>query len=100
MLLPKDFTNQEKIIASCLSKLGLRFTEQFNISKYTVDFWIPELAMVIEADGMMGHLRKADAKRDEALLKDTEVDVEHVLHISSTSHEPIMEEICQALDNL
>ena len=83
-----------------MSKLGLRFTEQFNISKYTVDFWIPELSMVIEADGMMGHLRKADAKRDAELLEDTEVEVEHILHISSTSHEPIMEEICQALDKL
>ena len=100
MLLPKDFTKQEKIIANCLSKLGLRYTEQFNILKYTVDFWVPELSMVIEADGMMGHLRKADAIRDEALLETTEVDVKHVLHITATSPEPIMEEICQALDNL
>ena len=100
MLLPKDFTEQEKIIADCLSKLGLRFTEQFNILKYTVDFWVPELAMVIEADGMMGHLRKADAKRDAALLEETEGEVEHVFHISSTSHELIMEEICQVLDKL
>ena len=100
MLLPKDFTKQEKIIANCLSKLGLRFTEQFNILKYTVDFWVPELSMVIEADGMMGHLRKADAIRDEALMDTMEVDVKYVIHITSTSPEPIMEEICQVLDNL
>lgn len=83
-----------------MSKLGLRYTEQFNISKYTVDFWIPELSMIIEADGMMGHLRKADEKRDEELLADTEIEVEHIVHISSISHEPIMEEICQVLDKL
>lgn len=100
MLLPKDFTKQEKIIADCLSKLGLRFTEQFNVLNYTVDFWVPELSMVIEADGMMGHLRKADAKRDKALMNNTEVDVHYILHIIGTSPVSIMEEICQELDKL
>ena len=100
MLLPKDFTMQEKIIADCLSKLGLRFVEQFNILNYTVDFWISELSMVIEADGMMGHLRKADAKRDEALLSNSEIEIEHILHITGRTYEPIMEELCQALDKL
>jgi len=100
MLLPKDFTEQEKTIADCLSRLGLRFTEQFNILTYTVDFWVAELSMVIEADGPIGHLRKADAKRDEALLSNSEIEVEHVLHITGKTKEPIMEELCQALDKL
>ena len=100
MLLPKDFTKQEKIIADCLSKLGLRFTEQFNILTYTVDFWVAELSMVIEADGPIGHLRKADAKRDAALLSNFEVGIDHILHITGITHEAIMEELCQALDKL
>ena len=100
MLLPKDFTKQEKIIADCLSRLGLRFTEQFNILQYTVDFWVPELALMIEADGMMGHLRKADAKRDKAILEDTDVEVTDILHITGKTKNVIMEELCQALDNL
>ena len=54
MLLPKDFTQQEKTVGSCLSRLGFRFMEQFNILNYTVDFWVPELNMVIEADGKWG----------------------------------------------
>jgi hypothetical protein len=54
--------------------------------------------MVIEADGMMGHLRKADAKRDEALMETS--DIEYVLHITSTTSDSIMEELCLALDNL
>jgi len=98
MLLPKDFTKQEKIIADCLSKLGIRYTEQFNVLQYTVDFWVPELSMVIEADGPMGHLRKADAKRDEALMETS--DIEYVLHITSTTSDLIMEELCLVLDNL
>jgi len=100
MLLPKDFTQQEKIIADCLSKLGLRFIEQFNILTYTVDFWVSELSMVIEADGPIGHLRKADVKRDKALLSNSEVEIEHILHITGKTETPIMEELCQALDKL
>ena len=83
-----------------MSRLGLRYTEQFNILQYTVDFWVPELSLVIEADGMMGHLRKADAKRDKALLENTDVEITEVLHITSKSTKLIMEELCLALDNL
>jgi len=100
MLLPKDYTFQEKKIASCLSNLGLRYTEQFNILKYTVDFWIPELCMVVEADGKMGHLRKADAKRDSALLAGQDPEISQVIHITSTDVFAIMEELCQVLDKL
>ena len=49
--LPRDFTKQENIIAECLSDLGLRYTEQYDLYPYTVDFYIPELNMVVEADG-------------------------------------------------
>ena len=100
MLLPKDYTHQEKKIANCLSNLGLRYTEQFNILKYTVDFWVPELSMVIEADGQMGHLRKADAKRDAELLSGQDPEVSQVVHISATDVHAIMEELCQVLDKL
>lgn len=100
MLLPKDYTPQENKIANCLSKLGLRYAEQFNILKYTVDFWIPEISIVIEADGKVGHLRKADAKRDAELLAGQEIQVSQVVHISATDVHVIMEELCQVLDKL
>ena len=100
MLLPKDYTLQEKKIASCLSNLGLRYTEQFNILNYTVDFWVPELNIVIEADGKVGHLRKADAKRDNELLAGQDTKVSQVVHITATDVHAIMEELCQVLDNL
>tara|TARA_R110000824_G_scaffold132191_3_gene294507 strand:+ start:918 stop:1145 length:228 start_codon:yes stop_codon:yes gene_type:complete len=74
--------------------------EQFNILNYTVDFWVPELTMVVEADGPMGHLRKADAKRDAELLSGQDTEVSQVVHITATDVHAIMEEICQALDKL
>ena len=83
-----------------MSNLGLRYAEQFNILNYTVDFWVSELNMVIEADGQMGHLRKADAKRDAALLAGQEIQVSQVVHISATDVHVIMEELCQVLDKL
>ena len=100
MLLPKDFTKQEKTIANCLGRFGFRFTEQFEILNYTVDFWISELNMVIEADGKVGHLRKADARRDAALLESEDPIVHQVIHITKDTTEAIMEELCQVFDKL
>ena len=74
--------------------------EQFNILNYTVDFWVPELNMVIEADGKVGHLRKADAKRDAALLESEDPIVQYVVHVTKISTEDIMEELCQVFDKL
>lgn len=96
----KDFTAQEKIVSDCLSSLGLRFTEQAPFNNYTVDFWIPELSMIVEADGKFGHIAKADAKRDWNLMQWESPKVEYVLHIKETTPDGVMEELCRALDNL
>ena len=65
---PRDFTVQENHIADILSDLGLRYEQQYSIGSRTVDFYLPEMNSVIEADGVYGHLRKADRKRDSELL--------------------------------
>ena len=65
---------------------------------YTVDFYIPELNMVVEADGTYGHLKKRDLKRDLNLYKYDEV--EHILHIKENTAKDIKEFLCQALSNL
>ena len=44
---PRDYTKQENLIADCLSDLGFRYEEQAAFLSYTVDFWIPELQLVI-----------------------------------------------------
>ena len=56
--------------------------------------------MVIEADGKVGHLRKADAKRDAALLESEDPIVQYVIHITKDTTEGIMEEVCQVFDKL
>ena len=95
---PRDFTKQENIIAECLSDLGLRYTEQYDLYPYTVDFYIPELNMVVEADGTYGHLKKRDLKRDVNLYKYDEV--EYILHIKENTAKDIKEFLCRALSNL
>ena len=95
-LLPKDYTSQENIIADCLSDFGLRYEQQQSFGFYTVDFYIPELKMVIEADGKYGHLRKNDVKRDAVLLK--VVEIEQVIHIRGIRKEEIGEILWQELN--
>jgi len=98
MVLPRDYTAQENLIADCLSEFGLRYEQQYKVWPYTVDFYISELKMVIEADGIYGHLRKNDLKRDKGLLK---VDIiEHIIHIREKTKEKIKEILWQELNKL
>ena len=73
--------------------MGLRYNEQEDIGPYTVDFWISELGMVIEADGLHGHFKNREIVRDTRLMQD----VEYVLHIKDTSYIKIKEVIWTAL---
>jgi len=98
MTLPKDYTSQENIVADCLSEFGLRYNEQHTFWPYTVDFYIPELNMVIEADGKYGHLRKRDVKRDIFLSEQAEV--ENILHVRETTKERIKDNILTSLEKL
>ena len=94
---PKDYTHQENLIAAELSRLGLRYDQQVEVSPYTVDFFIPELGMIIEADGIYGHLQKRDIKRDADLMRI--YGIENILHIKDSTKEGVRDILCQALEN-
>ena len=94
---PKDYTKQENLIAEELSRLGLRYDQQVEVYPYTVDFFIPELGMVIEADGIYGHLRKRDTKRDADLMRI--YGIENILHIKDSTKEGVENTLCQVLKN-
>ena len=95
--LPKDYTTQEQLIADELSELGLRYDQQVDAYPYTIDFFIPELGLVIEADGIYGHLRKRDIKRDADLMRI--FGIENILHIKDSTKEGVKDTLCQALKN-
>ena len=97
-LLPRDYTAQENIIAECLSEFGLRYEQQNEFWPYTPDFYIPELKMIIEADGKYGHLRKRDVKRDIELGRNE--NVVYILHIRESTKEKIKETLWHGLNNL
>lgn len=88
---PRDFTKQENLIAECLDEFGIRYEQQLEFFPYIVDFFVAELEMVIEADGIYGHLQKKDKKRDEYLLKHQ--NITHIVHIK----EKILKEIKERL---
>ena len=95
---PRDFTKQENIIAECLDDFGLRYEQQYDFPPYTVDIYIPEINMVIEADGKYGHLQKRDSKRDVYITSTHNVKL--LLHIKDTTKEKIKEILWQELNNL
>tara|TARA_R110000824_G_scaffold145924_2_gene314475 strand:- start:2342 stop:2656 length:315 start_codon:yes stop_codon:yes gene_type:complete len=97
-LTPKDYTAQEKIIAEELDELGFRYAEQYIFFPYTVDFYVPELKLVIEADGKYGHLKKRDAKRDMKLAYNNEI--EYILHISALTKSGVKETLWRGLNKL
>ena len=94
---PKDFTAQENLIAKCLDELGLRYAQQVQIDKYTVDFVVEE-TIILEADGIYGHHSKKDKIRDEALLQAEDKWYNSIIHIKTCSgKQNIKEEIQQKL---
>jgi len=93
---PRDFTAQEQTIGKVLSDLGLRYEEQYSVGPYLCDFYIPDINMVIEADGLYGHFKKRDLQRDDFLMSNQ---IEYVLHVIETSYQKIKEEIWRALMN-
>ena len=97
-ILPKDYTAQENLIAECLSEFGLRYEQQYEFGPYTTDFYIPELEMVIEADGKYGHLRKRDVKRDIYLSRNE--GIQYILHIRLFTKKRIKEILWQGLNKL
>ena len=95
---PRDYTDQENLIADCLSKFGMRYDQQVYYHPYIVDFYIPEIKMVVEADGVYGHLSKRDRKRDEDLL--LLADIEYIIHIKETTLEKIKAKLWLELTKL
>ena len=96
--LPKDFNKQENLIAEELSAMGLRYDQQVPMGKYTLDFWVPEVGLVIEADGVYGHYRKRDTQRDGDIMRMW--GVQDILHIKDSTKEGIQETLWLAFDNL
>ena len=95
---PRDYTDQENLIADCLAKFGMRYDQQVYYHPYIVDFYIPEIKMVVEADGVYGHLSKRDRKRDEDLLLLD--DIEYIIHIKETTLEKIKAKLWLELTKL
>jgi len=97
-VLPRDYTKQENVIAQVLSDMGLRYDTQVPINQYTADFFVPELGMIIEADGIYGHFKKRDIKRDADLMRI--YGVKNILHIKENSKVGVQDTLWQALNRL
>jgi very-short-patch-repair endonuclease len=93
----KDDTKQERLVADALEECGYAFMIQCDWFKpYIVDFYLPELGMVVEADGHYGHFSKRDKQRDLDLQNSSMV--EYVLHVTGTNLKDIKEELWLGLE--
>ena len=93
----KEDTKQERYLTEALEECGYSFVTQCDwFDPYIVDFYLPELHMVIEADGHYGHHNKRDVKRDMDLMAKSMI--EYVLHIKSQSLKDITDELWLALN--
>ena len=95
---PKDFTPQEHIISRVLDDFGIRYDQGSFFLRYVVDFWVADIGMIIEADGVYGHLKKRDIKRDMALMQHPSI--KYVLHVKDTTYDTVKETLWQALNKL
>ena len=95
----KDFTPQEELTADILTEYGIRFVQQWDVpyTNYIADFYIPELQMVLECDGAIGHLRKADEKRTEMILRKAVDEVKQVSRVDAVTKNKLKEQIWQVL---
>lgn len=90
-MLPRDYTDQENLVAEILDEFGFRYERQLEFGTRNVDFYISETEEVIEVDGIYGHLRKADKKRDEELVEFP--DIRKVNHVTGTTRKDLKIEL-------
>ena len=78
----RNHTPQEKLVRRVLEENGLLYQYQIDIGQYTVDFYLPELQVIVEADGVFGHLKKRDKQRDYRLAA---MGYQRVWHLKETT---------------
>lgn len=89
---PRDRTKQENLVGEILTSLGVRYNSQVQTGPYTLDFVCYDNMVVIEADGIYGHLKKQDEKRDKYLLESGFSDVWHIRETTKSGIRKILEQ--------
>ena len=79
--------------------MNIRFAQQVQIGTYYVDFLI-ENNIILEADGVTGHYRKADAIRDSNLMELGNGNYLGVIHIKSQEKDDVKIEILDILEKM
>lgn len=80
-------TRIEIACRTLLATLGVEFVEQHPVGVYTVDFYIPKIQCVVEADGWYWHQNEAKERaRDAYLLRDPSV--RSVVHLTEEQLKP------------
>ena len=84
----KGPTRLELAVRGLLDGFGVEFIEQHPIGVYTVDFYIPKIGLVIEADGAYWHKSEARERARDAYLMRPGNGVTDVVHLSEEKLKP------------
>jgi very-short-patch-repair endonuclease len=64
----KTDTRHQRLINNWIKELGIGTQVEYEVGKYFIDIYVPDLVLGLEIDGPW-HLRKRDKKRDEYILE-------------------------------
>ena len=92
MVLIRDLTPQEDLVAKCLDELGIRYAQQVDVGNYVVDFLVEDV-IILEVDGYYGHFNQRDRMRDNNLLTLGDGRFEKIVHIKGQTKPDIMDEL-------
>ncbi|MCX6751568.1 MAG: endonuclease domain-containing protein [Candidatus Nomurabacteria bacterium] len=92
--LRKNQTKQEEILWKCIRnrKLGVKFRRQYSVGGYVLDFYCPEIKLVIEIDGIQ-HSRKEEVLYDQERTEYLEVLDCNVLRFKNIEIEKNLERV-------
>ena len=92
--LRRNQTKQEKVLWGCIRnrKLGIKFKRQYSVGGYILDFYSPEIKLVIELDGQQ-HSEKENFLYDKERTEYLEVLGCNVLRFKNIEIEKNLEKV-------
>lgn len=71
----KSLNGYHRTLCQWLSDLGISYTEEYPVGRWSLDIYIGEMNLGVEVDGKGWHSPKKDAIRDAAILEQFEIPI-------------------------
>lgn len=75
-------SNLEEIMKQILDELHFRYIREYQVGKFSMDFFLPDFRIGIECDGEAYHNNQSTFKRDKLILMWSQGKIKRILHFS------------------